>query len=327
MKKRLLAMTLCAFMLGTGLLTGCSGSDDGAAKADGGQPAAPDSGGTAEKLKIGVSLANMSDDFTILLNKGVERAAAEFADEVEFIVLDGKADPTMQLNHIDTYLSQGVDAIVIQPTEADACTSGIELVNGAGIPVVCCNTKTTGGDFVYVGSEDIDAGRMQGEWIAENAPENATYVYAMLVMGQTGQIARREGLLEVLAEKRPDIKCLAEQTSGGMRDQGMKLCEDWLQAYPDFTMYVSQNDSAALGALEVLGTAGKDKLVCGVDGNAEAVQKVANGEMAMTVFQNAEGQAYESCKTALQILKGEFSGDEVIIPFELITKDNAKDYL
>lgn len=320
-KKRCLALILTTAMLATAMLSGCSSDGGGEGSADGGG----ESGG--EKLKIGVSLANMSDDFTITLNEGVTKASEELSDEVEFIVLDGKADPTQQLNHIDTFLSQNVDAIVIQPTEADACTSAVEMANSAGIPVVCCNTKTSGGDFVYVGSEDIEAGRMQGEWIAENAPENATYVYAMLVMGQTGQIARREGLLEVLNEKRPDITCLAEQTSGGMRDQGIKLCEDWLQAYPDFTMYVSQNDSAALGALEVLSSAGQDKIVCGVDGTAEAVQKVADGEMDMTIFQNAEEQGYQSCKTAYELIQGGFEGTELIIPFELITQENAEDYM
>ena len=79
-KKRCLALILTTAMLATAMLSGCSSDSGGEGSADGGG----ESGG--EKLKLGGSLANMSDDFTITLNEGGTKAGEELGDEVEFIV-------------------------------------------------------------------------------------------------------------------------------------------------------------------------------------------------------------------------------------------------
>lgn len=327
--KRLLGLLLAMCLTAT-VLTSC-GQKDGKAPENG--PAAENtdqpSADAEGPIKVGISLYNLAYDFAIILKSGCEDALAELGKdrEIEYSILDSRGDSAVQLGHIDTFISQGCDIIIMQPCDAAASTASVEAANAADIPVICVNNRVIGGDFVYVGSENIDAGRMQGEWIAENAPENATFVYATMPLGQGETAERRDGLMEVLQEKRPDIVCLADQSAEGMREQGMKLCEDWLQSYPDFTIYVAQTDSTALGALEVLTSLGKEKMVLGIDGVEEAVQKIASGEMSMSVFQNAHAQGYDGVMTAFSVLDGTFDGNDVIVPFEMITNENASEYL
>ena len=192
------------------------------------------------------------------------------------------------------------------------------------------NCRTTGGDYTYVGCSDVDAGRMQGEYLAEVLPENAKVCYIIGPLGGNATIERKQGLQETLFDVRPDVELLAEQTANWTRAEGMKLAEDWLLQYPQIDCIISQNDESAMGALEAVKTANKlgQTMVVGVDGTDEAVQSIIDGELTMTVFQNAVAMANNSVDVACKILAGEWEqGEHYLIPFEPVTKDNAEEYL
>jgi ABC-type sugar transport system substrate-binding protein len=51
------------------------------------------------------------------------------------------------------------------------------------------------------------------------------------------------------------------------------------------------------------------------------------GDLDVTVFQNARGQAAGAVDTALALARGEAKDQVVYIPFELVTPDNMNGYL
>ena len=282
-----------------------------------------------ETIKIGVALANIGDVFDRALYEGMMSVEEKYGDKIELLVLDAKGDVSTQIANMEQLINSKMDVIVLWPNEKDALSVGVQTANDANIPVICVNTFTSGGEFIYVGSDDVDAGRIQGEWMAENFPENATYCYIMGPIGHSGQIGRKQGLEEVLAEKRPDIKLLAEQTGLWDRAKGLSLAEDYLKSYPEVTAFASQNDNMALGIVEALRTVDKigEVMVLGTDGSEEACVKIKEGEMSMSVFQNARLQGSESIEVALGVAEGTWSGEDLIIPFEAIDASNVDQYL
>lgn len=139
---------------------------------------------------------------------------------------------------------------------------------------------------------------------------------------------RTKGVKEELT-KYPDIKVDQEQTGIWLRDKGMTLTNDWLTQGRKFDAVVSNNDEMAIGAAMALKQAGIEPgtvLIAGVDGTPDGVRAVEKGELALTVFQDAKGQAYGSVDTALKMIKKEPVEQAVWVPFQLITKDNAKDF-
>ena len=106
----------------------------------------------------------------------------------------------------------------------------------------------------------------------------------------------------------------------------MTITEDWLQAYPAFDCIVAQNDDSALGAIEALKTAKRLKgvVVVGIDGSDNALASVKAGEMSMTVFQDAKGQAKAVVDIAKKIRDGAKpdSIQNIYIPFKAITRSN-----
>lgn len=225
MKKRVLTAMLAVCML---LLTvGCGGS----------KPAADSGDDSAKKIKIGASFGSTGDVFDRILSEGMHDFVEEHADQIEFQELNAQADVNVQLTNVEQLINSGIDVLILWPYDQQALTPAVEMANEKNIPVVCVNTKTEGGEYVYVGSDDYAAGVIQGEWLAENLPENASYCYIMGPIGHSGQIGRKAGVTDVLSEKRPDITLLAEQTGEWQRDKAMNISNDWLTAYPDVSCF------------------------------------------------------------------------------------------
>lgn len=286
--------------------------------------------GTEKKVvKIGASFGASGDVFDRILFEGMNTFVDENKDSVDFQMLNAQADVNMQLTNVEQLLNSGIDVLILWPYDVDALIPAVEMANEKEIPVICVNTKTNGGEYIYVGSDDVSAGKIQGEWLAEHLPENATYCYFMGPIGHSGQIGRKKGLEEILAEKRPDIKLLAEQTAMWQRDEAMDIAMDWLRAYPDVTCFASQNDNMALGIVETLRTANRmdDVIVVGTDATEEACVSIKNGEMDMSVYQNARDQGYKSVEVAFKCARGEWDGSDYEIPFEAVDSDNVDKYL
>lgn len=210
--------------------------------------------------------------------------------------------------------------------DLDGSVTAVENAKRANIPYVSLLTNVNSDDYIYVGSENKQAGQVQGEYLAEVLPENAKVLY---LTGQTNDqqyIDRKAGLTESLFDVRKDVQLLAEISSDNQKDKGMSVTEDWIQAYDQFDAIVAQNDESALGAVEALKAANRldGVIVIGIDGSDDALKSIEAGEMTMTVFQDARNQAKAIVDLAKQLRDGAdpASIENVYIPFKAITKDN-----
>jgi inositol transport system substrate-binding protein len=138
---------------------------------------------------------------------------------------------------------------------------------------------------------------------------------------------RRRAWQELFFDVRPDVVKLAEDYANWNKDEGMKLMEDWVQAYGKIDAVIAMNDNMATGAIEVIknNPAYSDLLVYGVDGTAEAALLIQEGKFTATSFQNAYALAETSMKLINDILTGAQT-DYVNIDIDcpLITKDNVQ---
>jgi len=281
----------------------------------------------AKKITIGYTFHSAQDVFQNKLKNEFVKAAEEKGIEVK--VIDPLMDIERQAAAIENFITLGVDAIVCSPLDYEGAVPGVLAANAAGIPYVAINAEIGGdGDFVYVGSLNYDAGVIEGEYMAKVLPENANIVYLRGTEGMDHTIARRKGIQDALLDKRPDVKLLAEQSAKYDRAEGMRVMEDWIQAYPKIDGVLAANDQMALGALEALKGAGIEGVqIAGIDGTTEAIQCVKDGTFAITVLQDAHGQAVTALQAAIDLIDGKKVEKRIIVPFRPITKENVDEYL
>ena len=83
---------------------------------------------------------------------------------------------------------------------------------------------------------------------------------------------------------------------------------NWITSGDKINGVAANNDEMAIGAILALKQAGIDpKTMCigGIDATADGLAEVANGNLYVTVFQNAKGQGKGAVDTALALIKGE----------------------
>jgi inositol transport system substrate-binding protein len=211
----------------------------------------------------------------------------------------------------------------------EASSPAVDKALAAGIPVVNVNSETRSAPTAFVGSRDEESAQIAMEFIAKRLNGKGNVVMMHGFMGQAAQIKREKGARDVLA-KYPDLKLIADQTAEWDRAKAMSLMENWIQAHGEKLQAVfAQNDEMAMGALLALEQAKlKEKvIVVGVDAIADALQAVKAGRLDATVFQDAEGQGRGAVETAVKILRKEPYEKQVMIPFQLVTKENVGSFL
>lgn len=258
--------------------------------------------------------------FTGKLYEGIQAKAASQGVEVEFFNAAG--DANLQMDQLNEAISQKPAAIILQAVNGTALIPMVEKANEAGIPVIATSRDLNGGVFAKVRSDERQAGKLQGEYMARHLPPNAKIVYLMGQSNQSSAIQRWEGFKEACLDKRSDIQLLAKADAGWNEAEALKNMTLWMQLFPKIDGVIAANDTMALGALKALKAARRNQgvLISGVDAKDAAVKAVEAGEMAQTVKQDADGTV-EAVGTLLQeAMKGNIPTDAILVPFTEVTK-------
>ena len=288
----------------------------------------------AADLKIGVSMSQFDDTYLTNVREYMDKQAKSYpkGDGVQLQFEDARADVVKQLSQVENFISQKVDAIIVNPVDTASTKNIISAATKAGIPLVFVNRrpdqKDLPKDVVAVTSDDVEAGRLQMQYIAEKLGGKGKVVILLGDLANNSTTNRTKGVKEVLA-KYPDIKIEQEQTGIWLRDRGMTLVNDWLTQGRKFNAVLANNDEMAIGASMALRSAGKEKgsvLIAGVDGTPDGLNAITKGDMTVSAFQDAKGQAVGSVEAARKMAKNEPVEQNVVIPFQLITPDNVKDF-
>lgn len=318
MKRFLIMLLAVVLILGT---AACGGNSGGSSESE----------GTNDQITIGYACKNLNDTFQTYLADAAKAYAEE--NNIKLDVADAQNDVVRQQDQVNTFISQGVDALIVLPIDTSAAEPMTQAAKEAGIPLIYLNTNPyPDGNFpegtYYVGSIEKQAGEMQAEYIGKllNGEGNVVILQGQLV--HEGAIKRSEGVVDKLKELYPNVKVLAQQPADWQKDMGMTVTENWITAYGDIDAVFANNDEMALGAINALQEAGmKDTLVIGIDGTKGALDAIKAGTLAGSVFQDAEGQAKGAMEIAEKVVKGEEVSEQIKwIPFILITPENVGDF-
>ncbi|MBQ3970577.1 MAG: sugar ABC transporter substrate-binding protein [Selenomonadaceae bacterium] len=265
-------------------------------------------------------------DYTGMLYEGVKSRLGSQGAEVEF--LNSNGDANMQIDQINEAIAQKPAAIVVLAVDGDAVIPVVEKANEAEIPVIATNRDLNGGKIAKVMSDERQAGRLQGEYMAKHLPQGAKIVYLMGEGSQSSAVQRWEGFKEACLDKRSDIQLLAKADGNWSEAEGLKYMTLWLQVFPKIDAVIAGNDNMAMGAFKALKAAGRNQgvLVSGVDAMDYAVAGVSSGEIAQTVKQDADKTAEAIAGLLQAALNGKVPTDDVKVPFTEITKENVAQF-
>lgn len=271
-----------------------------------------------QTLRIGVSMLSLQNEFVLNVSQSLEKYAKE--NKVELIVVDAERSSLKQIEQVENFINQQVDAIILNPCEFEASSPAIIKAKKAGIPIVNVNSSTKEKPDAFVGSDDKESAKLAIEFIAKKLNGKGNIVIIQGYLGQAAQIDRDLGAKDAL-KKYPNLKVLATQTGEWDRAKAMSLMENWIQLHgKNIQAVFAHNDEMGLGAAQAL----MDKnlksstIVVSVDGIADARKAVKAKKLDATILQDAENQGKNAIQLAIQLAKKQKPKNaDILIPFQV----------
>ncbi len=199
---------------------------------------------------IGVTMQNFDDNFQTLLRNGMSERAA--ATGVKLQIEDAQRDVAKQLNQVNNFIAAGVDGIVVTLADSATAPAISEAAKAAYMPLVYVNLEPSNLDTLpegqaYVGSNELEAGRLGGEEacrMLKAAGKTESNGFVLIGdLAHTAAIKRSAAAKDALTANGCDfVKIVGEQVAA------------WSRTQPDVVF--ANNDEMAIGAAQAMRNAG-----------------------------------------------------------------------
>lgn len=274
-----------------------------------------------EDITIGLSLSTLNNPFFVTLRDGAQAAADDLG--VELVVVDAQDDPATEAANIQDLIAQGVDAILINPTDADAIVPSIEAANAAGIPVFTVDRSAAAGEVVsHIASDNVAGGMLAARFLCEQLGGAGNVVELEGIAGTSAARDRGQGFNDYMSANCAGVTIVARQTANFNRAEGLTVFENILQANETVNGVFAHNDEMILGAIEAAAAAGREGIVfVGFDAVADAVAAVEGGTLAATVAQQPDLMGMLALESAVAYLGGETVEASIPVALSLVTAE------
>jgi simple sugar transport system substrate-binding protein len=227
--------------------------------------------------------------FWSVAKKGAEKAADDLGIDLDYQESNNDAEAQAQL--IEAGVSAGCDGIAVSAPNPDAIQGAMDQANDAGIPLVTMNSGAAVFQelhaFTHVGQDEFIAGQEAGKKFAELG---ATKVLCPI------QEANNIGLQERCDGAKDTFGNVENlQLSAGLADLSKSQAEIQakLEADPSIDAVFSLNADISTGsAMPASEAVGRDIINGTVDLSGDAVQSIADGDLAFAIDQQQYAQGY-----------------------------------
>jgi ABC-type sugar transport system substrate-binding protein len=232
-----------------------------------------------EQLTLGFITMNIQNPFFVACIEGAQAFADKYKHDLT--ILDGASSAERQAQGVESLIAKGCDAIDVRIVDQTAIVDSLKAARETGLDI---NTyppapfRTTCQNY-----DEFNMGYLLGKtaakWFNDKFKGDEVEVACMTQPTVESVMQRRDGWMKALEEDYPNIK-VVQESDGSNPDDAMTATESILQAHPNIKAVLCVNDAGALGAYEAVTQAGKDSddfFIGGVDGDADALEKVKEG--------------------------------------------------
>ncbi|GKU82720.1 sugar ABC transporter substrate-binding protein [Niallia sp. NCCP-28] len=278
--------------------------------------------GNDGELEVGVVLKALNSDHWKFVEAGAKAAGEKYGVKVNVLGPPAETQFLEQVSMMEDQLTQGVDALLVAPSQPASAKPTFEQAKALGIPVLLLDTDADFKDKVsFIGTGNYEAGRLGAEFIAKQVEKGDTVAIIRGAKGDNTHDDRAKGAEEVLKEQ--GIKVII-QPADSDRAKGASVMENILTAHSNIAAVYATNEEMALGALRTVQDKNKDVLVIGFDGTPEGLESVENGGLTATVAQDPYMIGYLGVESAYQNANGEKVEKRIDSGAEVITKETVK---
>lgn len=340
--RRRLLMQVGAITAAAALVAACT-SNEPPPENDGGD-AAPepvavsDNDDEGDTVTIGFSAPAEDHGWMGAVSKAAIAVADEY-DDIELKVSEGTNDTNTQISHIETFINEDVDVIVILPFDGAELTEVAADAMEAGIPVVNVDREFSDQNAARttILGDNYGMGISAGEYICSELEGEDDPVVAEIAGIDSLPLTqdRSEGFADAIegCGLSVDHRVSAEFTV----ESGEEVTSNLLQAAPEIDAIWNHDDDQGIGVLAAIDAADRDEFfLVGGAGSKDMMELIEDEDsfvQATVVYPST--QAADGIKLARLIGQEKAMSDlvEVEVPrliqlyAPVVTEDNVDDFM
>ncbi|WP_417670370.1 ABC transporter substrate-binding protein [Roseibium sp.] len=282
---------------------------------------------SAEDIYIPLISKGFQHQFWQAVKAGADQAANELGVTITFEGPDNETMVDRQIDMLAAALAKNPTALGFAALDSQAAIPLLRQANDKGIPVIAFDSGVDSEIPLATASTDnIAAASLAADKMAEMI--GGAGKVAVVAHDQTSRtgVDRRDGFLNRLKEKHPDIEVVSVQYGAGDHLKSTELTKAILTANPDLKGIFGTNEGSAIGVVNGVSEMGKtDLVIIGYDSGKAQKDAIRSGLMSGAITQNPVGIGYETVKAALAASKGEKVKSHIDTGFYYYDKTNIDD--
>jgi ribose transport system substrate-binding protein len=323
-------------------LTACTGSAQDAEDDNGNDDAPAAAAGSndeeGETVTIGFSAPAADHGWMAAITNNVKELAEDHPD-IDLQVAEGTNDVNLQISQVETFINDGVDAIVLLPFDGAAMTPVALKAMEAGIPVINVDREFNDPNAarITVLGDNYGMGVSAGQYMCEQFGDKPNAVIAEIAGIDSLPLTqdRSQGFEDALSEC--DLEVSNRVAADFTVEGGEEAAANLLQAAPKIDGLWNHDDDQGVGVLAAIENAGRDEFtMVGGAGSANAMREIESGDSvlkATVIYPSTQGA--DGVKLARLLVQGKSMSDtvEVEVPrmiqlfAPVVTEENVDQYI
>lgn len=251
--------------------------------------------------------------------------SASIHEDIKFVYSDAQGQTSLLIKQIDRFIIDKVDVIIVGTNDAQAVVPVITKAYTQGIGVIILDRGINGENYTsFINSDNIKIGKIGAQYIAKQLNgKGDVLLFEGLQKADVTQL-RTKGFMDEIS-KYKDIKVI-KRTGNYLRKDAIYETEKLVKDNIKVDAIFSQSDSMLSGFRAAYEKAGLDPskvVTVGCDYTNEAKESITKGTQTASILFPLGGK--QSIDVALEIIAKKDVLKHMVIPVELVTKENVKE--
>jgi ribose transport system substrate-binding protein len=283
-------------------------------------------GARADEAYIPLICKGFQHQFWQSVKAGAEQSAKENSVKITFEGPETEAMVDKQIDMLSAALAKKPNALGFAALDSKAAIPLLKKAQSEKIPVIAFDSGVDSDIPVTTCRTDsVAAAATAADKMAEAIGESGEI--GVIVHDQTSRtgIDRRDGFVNRIKEKYPNIKIIGVQYGSGDHLKSAEIAKAMIQANPNLKGIFGANEGSAEGAAIGVKESGKKLVLIGFDSGKEQKDAIRSGAMLGAITQNPYGIGQCTVESAVKALKGEKLPTVIDTGFYWYDKTNIDD--
>ncbi len=284
------------------------------------------------KMRFGFGSQSADMPFSVEVTESLKDAAASVG--VDLVILDNCYDAATAIKNAEEFVKSRVDLVIEFQVEQEVAPVIADKIAAAKIPLIAIDIPHP--HATYFGVDNYRVGFEAGAALAGHAAKGWNGKVDWMIgldLPEAGSLvqSRITGAFEGVKSVYPDlpVECFVRIDGRGMRDRSKKMIADFLTRHPKdrHILIAAANDTSALGAVDAVRAAGREKHVAivGQDCIAEAVTEMHKDKSPLIGSVSHETSSYgpSLIHLGLALLRGQHVPPYNYVDHKMVTKETS----